>query len=290
MTFNQLKTFYVVARSGSFTKAALELGLDQSNISRRILAMEASFKMPLFARHSRGLRLTPQGKVLFKETQGIIARFQEVTTNLQQEGQDLGSLWIGVSSSLYEGAFLSMLSSFIGKNPQGQISFQKIEDQAPFGETEDPGIGIRAYVHERRDLVQEFLGRFELKFYASPSYLSGRAPPASEAELWQHALVLPHRALKPQSRYTKGVLRNLQELTSVIYVNCPAIRASFVSEGAGIGLLPEKMVEKDYPSLVNVLPELEVHEDFFYIYSACHRKLRAVKDFGKLLQEGFQMV
>lgn len=56
--------FTEVARQGSFRKASEILHVAASSIDRQILRVEKELAMPLFERHSGGLRLTAAGELL----------------------------------------------------------------------------------------------------------------------------------------------------------------------------------------------------------------------------------
>ncbi len=58
-------TFEVVARHGSVTRAAEELCLTQSAVSRQIKALETDLGQDLFFRLHRGISLTDEGRLLF---------------------------------------------------------------------------------------------------------------------------------------------------------------------------------------------------------------------------------
>ena len=60
----QLEAFEAAARHLSFTRAADELALTQSAVSRQIAALEDFFGRPLFQRLHRALRLNDDGQVL----------------------------------------------------------------------------------------------------------------------------------------------------------------------------------------------------------------------------------
>jgi len=59
------KIFYYVAISESFTKAAEELCISQPAVSQSIRLLEESLGSRLFTRVPKGVRLTPEGEVLF---------------------------------------------------------------------------------------------------------------------------------------------------------------------------------------------------------------------------------
>ena len=104
--WDKLKTFHAAARTGSLTRAADDLGISQSAVSRQIAALEDRMNMPLFHRHARGLTLTEEGQVLFKtadEVHGKIAMSLATVQNVRQLPQgvlrvsspiSLGSNWL----------------------------------------------------------------------------------------------------------------------------------------------------------------------------------------------------
>lgn len=81
-----LKGFEAAARHLSFTKAAQELFVTQSAISRQIRTLEDSLGMPLFRRFNRALLLTDAGQTLFRTAAEILRQLDEVSTRLTSAG------------------------------------------------------------------------------------------------------------------------------------------------------------------------------------------------------------
>lgn len=69
LPLNAIDAFLITARHLNLTHAAKELCLTQGAVSRKIAALEQWFGFPLFERHARGLRLSPQGSALLPELQ-----------------------------------------------------------------------------------------------------------------------------------------------------------------------------------------------------------------------------
>jgi LysR family glycine cleavage system transcriptional activator len=82
---DQLEAFDASARHLSFTKAAEELSLTQSAVSRQIAALEAHYALPLFRRLHRALRLTDDGQRLYLAVSGVLAQLHLVGTELKRE-------------------------------------------------------------------------------------------------------------------------------------------------------------------------------------------------------------
>ncbi|MBI4987842.1 MAG: LysR family transcriptional regulator [Rhodocyclales bacterium] len=78
-----LKGFDAAARHLSFTRAAEELFLTQSAISRQIQTLEEQLGVKLFRREARRLSLTPEGEVLRRAVSETLARLAEVCAGLK---------------------------------------------------------------------------------------------------------------------------------------------------------------------------------------------------------------
>ncbi|NLR98059.1 LysR family transcriptional regulator [Rhizobium sp. P38BS-XIX] len=63
-SLNSARCFVVAGEHLSFTKAAAELHLTQSAVSRQVQSLEEQLGFPLFERFTRRLALTPQGQIL----------------------------------------------------------------------------------------------------------------------------------------------------------------------------------------------------------------------------------
>ncbi|MEO6032050.1 MAG: LysR substrate-binding domain-containing protein [Burkholderiaceae bacterium] len=81
----QLEAFEASARYLSFTKAADELALTQSAVSRQIAALEAHYGLALFRRLHRALRLTDDGQTLYQAVAEVLGRLHQVGGELKRE-------------------------------------------------------------------------------------------------------------------------------------------------------------------------------------------------------------
>lgn len=79
-----LQAFVAAARLGSFTRAAGELHLTQSAISRQVLLLEDHFGCPLFVRGARGLALTAEGEQLLPAVQEAFRALAQASDALMQ--------------------------------------------------------------------------------------------------------------------------------------------------------------------------------------------------------------
>ena len=80
---DSLITFEAVGRNGSFTRAASELCLTQSAVSKQIRVLENNLKLALFERQARGICLTHAGASLFSEVSTLLERLQHSVNRIK---------------------------------------------------------------------------------------------------------------------------------------------------------------------------------------------------------------
>jgi DNA-binding transcriptional LysR family regulator len=98
-----LAAFQAVASEKSFRLAGLRLGLGQSAISQRIAALERAIGQRLIERSpgSRALRLTPEGEIVLRHTDAIIARLRAAEADLAAAGHGQpGELRLGLTEEI----------------------------------------------------------------------------------------------------------------------------------------------------------------------------------------------
>src|SRR5437660_7227878 len=79
--------FEAAARNLSFTKAAAELFITQSAISRQIKALEDHLGVPLFERRPSALALTEHGEALYRAATDMLERLQAATDQIRARGR-----------------------------------------------------------------------------------------------------------------------------------------------------------------------------------------------------------
>src|SRR3990172_12738492 len=95
MDFNELRIFKAVAEEGSVSRAAERLNCVQSNVTARIRQLEDRLNVTLFHRKSRGVALTPAGRVLLDYAGRIMALVKEAERIVQEREPLAGKLIIG---------------------------------------------------------------------------------------------------------------------------------------------------------------------------------------------------
>jgi len=96
MELRHLRYFQAVAEELSFTKAAVRLSVAQPALSRAVQELEHSLGVRLLDRDRRGVRLTPAGAVLLRDTELLLERLEETVRRVQRaDAGESGELRLG---------------------------------------------------------------------------------------------------------------------------------------------------------------------------------------------------
>lgn len=101
MNISHLKYAAEVAACGSINKAAEKLCVDQANLSRSIRELESSLGVQLFARSSRGIKLTPEGDKFLEYAERILKQVDAVEMMFRDDFREKKRFSISVPRASY---------------------------------------------------------------------------------------------------------------------------------------------------------------------------------------------
>lgn len=123
MTDLQVRCFLEVAKCLNFTKAAKNLFISQSNISRQIASFEEELGLALFDRNTKGVKLTLQGQMLAETLSEMVSEWKLVCSRAKNSVKKYnGCITIGCQPHDKCNSYLSqILSGFREIRPEVQI-------------------------------------------------------------------------------------------------------------------------------------------------------------------------
>lgn len=135
LPLNALRAFEAVAAHLSFTAAAHALDVTTAAISSHIKSLEEFLETPLFVRHSRSVRLTPQGARLLP---GVQRGFGELSRAVEQLRLDRtsGLLNISLLGSFLQKWLLPRLGDFYQSYPDIDLRFNASRELVDFMQTD----------------------------------------------------------------------------------------------------------------------------------------------------------
>ena len=101
MDYNALKYIITVDKYQSISKAAEELYLSQPNISKAIQNIEKEIGFSIFARTSRGVTTTPEGKEFVKKAHKIVNNFDDFAKEFSSMNKQIFSMNVAHPKDIY---------------------------------------------------------------------------------------------------------------------------------------------------------------------------------------------
>ena len=134
LTHKQLRYFVDIVDAGSFSLAAERLFIAQSALSRQVKEMERHLQVPLLARDTRHLEMTPAGRSLYGDARRILAAIDSATVAARHAQRGIeGTVQLLHSSSVpLTHALLGGLKEHIRRYPgvSIEVSQRSSEHQA----------------------------------------------------------------------------------------------------------------------------------------------------------------
>jgi DNA-binding transcriptional LysR family regulator len=269
MNWDDVRHFLMVAREGQMLGASRRLGISQSNLSRRIAALERAFGRRLLDRTTRGSTLTAAGKSLFAAAERMEAELLSATSAAALVAAVSGTVRIGAPDG-FGGVFLApKLGRLRERHPHLSIQLVPMPRNFSLSEREADVAIVIGRPSAGRLRVRK-LTDYTVGLYAAPSYLGGHGVPQSIDDLERHQLVgyvedllhskelAYHAEIAPRWRSSIEVATAIGQLEAV-------------SSGAGIGILHDFMVASAY-GLTRILPETGARREYWL---AWHENLHA---------------
>jgi DNA-binding transcriptional LysR family regulator len=184
MDLNELLVFARVAQAGSFTKAATQLGMPKSTVSRKVSELEKRLGSRLLHRTTRKLSLTDVGRTYYDYCARIMGEVEDAERAVSSlHDTPRGRLRVSAPSSA---SFLApILSEYLKSYPEVQLEVSFTTRRVDLVE-EGFDLAIRAGGLTDSTLIARSLGRTEWIVAAAPAYLKKRGRPRSPKDLKRH--------------------------------------------------------------------------------------------------------
>jgi len=177
-----------VARLGSFSAAARESGLAQSQVSRMVAELETSLGARLLSRTTRAVLPTEAGLEFLARMEPILAAIEDAENSVRETGELRGVLRVGMPSTLAIRVVIPRLSTFTERHPSLQVELL-LDDKRQDMVREAVDVGIRVGPLPDSSGTARLIGKMHRVVVASPTYLAGRGTPLRPEELVGHRIV-----------------------------------------------------------------------------------------------------
>jgi DNA-binding transcriptional LysR family regulator len=130
-----LRTFVAVARRGSFSAAAVELGYTQSAVSQHIAALEGDLRTPLLSR--RPVALTDAGARLLEHAEPLLLRLAAARADIARLAASPAAALVVGTSALAAAGFAATLAAVRSARPLTSVTVRVLERAAVVAKVAD---------------------------------------------------------------------------------------------------------------------------------------------------------
>ncbi|MBH3424906.1 MULTISPECIES: LysR family transcriptional regulator [Pseudomonas] len=178
-----MATFVKVVQTGSFTRAAVALGLPNARISQRITDLERVLGVRLLNRTTRAQSLTEDGHIYFGKCLVILEAIEELEGSLSTDPAHFsGKVRVETLRSVAHWIIAPRLEAFYQRHPNIALSLRSSDRISNLAE-EGIDCAIRGGHLEDSEMVARHVCDVKLGLYAAPQYLEEYGPIATAEDL-----------------------------------------------------------------------------------------------------------
>ena len=284
---SELSFFVLLAKQGSLSATARELGITPPAVTKRLMLMEQRLGVRLLNRTTRRVSLTSEGETYLSQASRILGEIRDMEESVSSSrAAPKGLLRVNATLGFGRTAIAPLISSFARRYPEVEVQLQ-LTDRAlnlveegydlgiRFGELPDTRLGARKIMSNRRYLC------------ASPRYLAANGAPRVPADLAQHRCILHRQNDDAYSiwKLEKGRKSETVKVRGSLSSNDGDVALGWALDGHGILLRSEWDLAKYLKSgrLQTVLDDYTLPSADLYAYYPSRRqqpaRVRAFIDF-----------
>ncbi len=235
----EMKVFVKIVEAGTISRAAEQLGLAKSAVSRRLSDLERRLGVQLMSRTTRTSSLTDAGRTYYKRSGEILDELAELDAEISSNKGSLeGVLNIAAPFSFGLRHLASAIDEFTGIHDKLVINLNFSDRQIDLVE-EGFDLAIRIADLKDSSLVARKIAPVRLLLCASPDYLEKHGTPRHLHDLKQHTGL--YYTYAPGTSW-KLINRNGREEAIKVPVKMIANNGDFLQDmaiaGHGLAVLP----------------------------------------------------
>lgn len=241
----EMGVFAKVVDLGSFGKAAQQLGLTRSAVSKHINRLESGLGVKLLHRTTRAMSLTDAGRAVYEQCERLISAAEEAEAAASRLAiAPRGVLKISTTVAYGHAVIIPILSKFLQRYPDVVVELDLLDRNVDLAE-EGYDLVIRLTDHPPEGLAARRLGTIRHVLCASPAYLQRSGQPQVPGDLIRHNCIR-HGQPGPSNEWRFMGPQGVEEVTitgNAIVSSSIASRA-LLDDGVGCGMLPDYMVDE----------------------------------------------
>ncbi len=194
-----MNAFVRVVDTGSFSRAAEALRIEQSTVSKRVAALEEELGRTLIQRTTRQQQVTDAGRLFYARAVELLALYDATTTELTRDTALSGHLTASVPVVFGQRFVVPFVARFLKRHPEIDLEL-RFSDRYVNLLDDNVDVAIRVGTPADSSFRARTIAEAGRVLVASPGYLARRGTPKRPEQLADHAC-LRHTGL-PASTWT----------------------------------------------------------------------------------------
>ncbi len=245
--FGEFRAFFAVVQHGSFTRAAMHLGLSVATLSETVRRLEERVGTRLLNRTTRSVSPTMEGARLAERLKPILEGLADAAAGIgRAEGEPFGRLRLNANRYAALHVVAPLTATFLIKFPAVQLELV-VEDALVDVVAGGFDAGVRLGERLEGDMVAVGLGGVvRMVVVGSPAYLAQNGVPATPGDLAKHNCI---NMLRPTDRsayrweFERGGKAMEIAVAGSFVCDDPAARLRAAADGLGLAYVFEREAE-----------------------------------------------
>lgn len=252
-----VQAFIAIAMRRNFRRAAAELHITQTALSRRLQTLESYLGVKLIERTTRSVELTRTGSDFLPRAQRLLGELETSLTDIRETGKAMrGSVTIACVPSIGARYLPRVIQQYSATYPDNRIT---IHDHSSFGVTEavfrrqaEFGINVTGSHDAGLDSVPLTRDRFVL-ICRDDHPLAVRRK-VSWSQLEPYLLIFPGSLSANRPVLELALTGHRLRLRTYYEVQHSSTALGLVAEGVGVAVVPNLAVQRDAYPRIRVVP------------------------------------
>lgn len=239
--FDGLQAFVTVAEVGGFRKAAHQLSITQTALTRRVQKLEGWLGARLFDRTTRYVRLTRVGEEFLPRARVLVTETVEALGTLKDHTRrGVGSFTLACVPTLASALLPALLARYRTLRPDNQVRLldttsYEVREAVLAGKAE---LGISIQAERNADIAETTLFDDPMMFYCRDTHALARRKTVTWADMHEADLIMVSNLVATRVYLDYQLARRGISLQGAFEVQHHATAINLVAAGAGCAILP----------------------------------------------------
>ncbi len=250
--WTELRTACKVARLGTVSAAAKDLGVHRATVNRHIDSLETELGAKIFQRHARGYTMTEIGREVLEVASQAEELIDEVAGRTRGYATTITGTLVVATITEISDLLMPAIAAFVSENPSTKVICDSGEQLARL-EHGEAHIAVRAGSRPTDpDYVVQKLKGIQFGLYGHADYFARFGQPKRPADLAKHRFVV-RAATSKSTLFERWLAKHINDDQVVLRVSYPRTGDHAILNGLGIGFMPESSA-LSHSSLIPAIP------------------------------------